>query len=177
MYTTKWITEKFLRVLGIQLNFSSKSSSFDFTSESIFEDMPLVFSTSSNVTVTVGWDHEWDPEGVFFEIDIIGVYFALSDGQDFLEDHVSVVSATRVGNGGASANGVNRSEGEEIANIALAWLIILSCNVIVVRSSFSNIRSINHLSPKSLEGPAFLRGLGCLVWEVDRTTSSGALSN
>ena len=47
------------------------------------------------------------------------MYLALSDGQDFLEDQVSVVFATRVGTCGASANGVKRSEGAKIANVVM----------------------------------------------------------
>ena len=105
------------------------------------------------------------------------MYFALSDGQDFLEDHVNVVSATRVVIGGASAKGVNRTEGEELKNAALEWLRIPSCTVNVVRSSCSNTTSINRRYPKSLGGPTFLCGLECLRWEIVGAKPSGALSN
>ena len=37
---------------------------------------------------------------------------SLPVGSEFLEDHDNVVSATRISLGGASANGVKRSEGE-----------------------------------------------------------------
>ena len=86
--------------------------------------------------------------------------FALFNGQDFFEVQVNVVSATRVGIGGASANGVNRSEGEDMKNFALVWLSTVTDSV--VRLSFFNTTSINRRSPKKFGGPAFLRGLECL---------------
>ena len=83
------------------------------------EDLLLNFYISSSVSLVVGWNGECDPEEVLLKSDIIGVKLELSDGQDFLDDQVRVVSATRVHTGGASANGVNKSDSEVISNVAL----------------------------------------------------------
>ena len=44
---------------------------------------------------------------------------SLPVGREFLEDHVKVVSATKICLGGASANGVRRSEGELTEKVAI----------------------------------------------------------
>ena len=44
---------------------------------------------------------------------------SLTVGREFLEDHDNVLSATRICLGGASANGVKRSEGELTAKVEL----------------------------------------------------------
>ena len=56
-----------------QLNCSSNSSNSAFTSESMVEDISLDFSTSSSVSLVVGWNEECDPEEVLLKSDIIGV--------------------------------------------------------------------------------------------------------
>ena len=88
-----------------------------------------------------------------------------------------MVSATRVRNGGASANGVNKSDGEVITNVALSWLVQSICGGNVGWKSFSSTTSIKRQSPKNLGGPTFLCGLACLDCEFDGITASGALSS
>ena len=53
-----------------------------------------------------------------------------------------MVSATRVRNAGASANGVNKSDGEVITNVALGWLVMSICDGNVGWSSFPSTTSI-----------------------------------
>ena len=76
-----------------------------------------------------------------------------------------------------NANGVNKSDGEEIMKIALGWLVMPICVGNVGWSSFSSTTSINRRSPKNLGGPTFLHGLACLGCGFDGVTYSGALSS
>ena len=50
---------------------------------------------------------------------MIGKFTGLTEGHEFFVDQVRVVSAMRVCREGASANGVRKSDGEEIVNVAL----------------------------------------------------------
>ena len=100
------------------------------------------------------------------------MYFALSDRQDFLEDHVSVVSATRVGNGGASANVINRSQCEEIANVALGLI-----NSIILHCTCSPVVFLKHYVNKSLISEEFRGSDVPARLESMWAPPSGALSN
>ena len=49
----------------------------------------------------------------------IGEITGLTEGREFFDDQVNVVSAISVCGGGASANGVKKSDGDETVKLAL----------------------------------------------------------
>ena len=63
----------FLEFWENQLNCSSNSSNLAFTSESMVDDISLEFSTSSIVSLVVGWNEDCDPEEVLVKSDTNGV--------------------------------------------------------------------------------------------------------
>ena len=71
---------------------------------------------------------------------------SLPVGREFLEDHVKVVSATKICLGGASANGVRRSEGELTEKVDNSGACE-NTEVIAPRSSLSCTTSINRRFP------------------------------
>ena len=54
-----------------------------------------------------------------FNRDIIEEQIGLTEGHEFFDNQVKVVSVTSVRKGGASAKGVRRSDGEDIMKVAL----------------------------------------------------------
>ena len=79
---------------------------------------------------------------------VFGKWTDLTEGHEFFVDQVRVVSAIRVCRGGASANGVRKSDGEYIVKVALDFsgeAINEECDVTM--SSFSRTTSINRRFP------------------------------